>query len=313
MVKFLVMDVDGTLTDGKIYMGTDGELLKAFDIKDGYAIKNILPQYNIRPIIITARSSQILNNRCKEIGISDVFQGQQNKLQCLEDYLIKYSTEHEIVSLADVAYIGDDIPDLLCMEPIREAGGVVGCPQNSAKEIKTISGFITPSDGGNGAVRDFVEFLIGNYRQNIHCTNSTSQRCIDAINYLSQLDLNTVSLGRHDVNDDFYFNVDEYDTSLDENRYFESHRRYIDIQMILAGEEIMQITDIDRLQVSVPYDEEKDCTLYYSAGINGGALFRAGSVLIFYPKDAHRSISFNGKMSHVKKIVGKLSVDNRDI
>lgn len=313
MVKFLVMDVDGTLTDGKIYMGTDGELLKAFDIKDGYAIKNILPQYNIRPIIITARSSQILNNRCKEIGISDFYQGQQNKLQCLEDYLIRYSNEYEKVSLTDVAYIGDDIPDLQCMEPIREAGGIVGCPQNSVKEIKAISSYITPSDGGNGAVRDFVEFLIGNNQIGIHCTDSISQRCIDAINYLSKLDLNNISLGRHDVNDTFYYNVDEYNTSIDENRFFESHRRYIDIQMILAGEEMMQITDISRLQESVPYNEEKDYTLYYSSGINGGTLFRAGSVLILYPKDAHRSISFNGNVSRVKKIVGKLRIDDCDI
>lgn len=60
MIKFLIMDVDGTLTDGKIYMGNQGELMKAFDVKDGCGIKDILPQYGIVPIIITARESEIL-------------------------------------------------------------------------------------------------------------------------------------------------------------------------------------------------------------------------------------------------------------
>ena len=59
MIRFLVMDVDGTLTDGKIYMGQDGELLKAFDIKDGYGIKCLLPGANIIPVVITARNSKI--------------------------------------------------------------------------------------------------------------------------------------------------------------------------------------------------------------------------------------------------------------
>ena len=63
MVKYLVMDVDGTLTDGKIYIGTEGEIFKAFDVKDGYAIHYILPEYGITPIIITGRNSVILERR----------------------------------------------------------------------------------------------------------------------------------------------------------------------------------------------------------------------------------------------------------
>ena len=73
-IKFLVLDVDGTLTDGKIYMGAEGELFKAFDIKDGCGIKDILPQYNIVPVIITARDSMILIRRCKELNISNLYQ-----------------------------------------------------------------------------------------------------------------------------------------------------------------------------------------------------------------------------------------------
>ena len=66
-IKFLIMDVDGTLTDGKIYMGQDGEMAKAFDIKDGAGIALVLPKNNIIPVIITARESKILANRCEEL------------------------------------------------------------------------------------------------------------------------------------------------------------------------------------------------------------------------------------------------------
>lgn len=153
MIKYLVMDVDGTLTDGKIYMGASGEMMKAFDIKDGCGIKDILPKCEIVPIIITARNSAILVNRCNELGINQVYQGVRDKL----DKLISITD-----NLAECAYIGDDILDLQCMEPIKEAGGKVGCPADSAKEVLKISDFISKRNGGNGAVREFIEWLEDN-------------------------------------------------------------------------------------------------------------------------------------------------------
>ena len=72
MIKFLVMDVDGTLTDGKIYMGQSGEMMKAFNIKDGYGIHDILIPAGISPVIITGRKSEIVLNRCSELGIEQV-------------------------------------------------------------------------------------------------------------------------------------------------------------------------------------------------------------------------------------------------
>ena len=80
MIKFLIMDVDGTLTDGKIYMGNKGELFKAFDVKDGCGIKDILPEYGIIPVIITARQSDILKRRCEELNIINLYQGVRHKL-----------------------------------------------------------------------------------------------------------------------------------------------------------------------------------------------------------------------------------------
>lgn len=98
MVKYLVMDVDGTLTDGKIYMGNDGEMMKAFSIKDGCGIHDIAIPSGIVPVIITGRKSKILENRCAEIGITEIHQGVSDKVKKL-----KTITEE----LKGVAYIGD--------------------------------------------------------------------------------------------------------------------------------------------------------------------------------------------------------------
>lgn len=160
-IKFLVMDVDGTLTDGKIYMGDNGELFKAFDIKDGCGIKDILPQYGIIPVIITARSSRILENRCKELAITECHQGIREKLLKLEEILAMYSSEEgKNYTLGNVAYIGDDILDLKCMEPVKQSGGIIGCPLDAVSSVVNIANFISEKKGGEGAVRDFIEYLI---------------------------------------------------------------------------------------------------------------------------------------------------------
>lgn len=160
MIRFLVMDVDGTLTDGKIYMGEDGEIFKAFSIKDGYGIKELLPENNIIPIIITARYSRILVNRCEELGITEVYQGVRKKIECLREIISGYCTDTEQYSLENVAYIGDDILDMQCLIPIRTAGGLTGCPVDAAQEVKGCCDFIASHRGGEGAVREFIEYII---------------------------------------------------------------------------------------------------------------------------------------------------------
>ncbi len=150
-IRFLVMDVDGTLTDGKIYMGQNGELCKAFNIKDGCGIHDILIPAGIEPIIITGRNSEILLKRCKELGITQVYQEISDKLAKLTSIT---------KNLCDVAYIGDDINDLYCMQAIKNAGGIIGCPQDSAKKVLNISDFVSEHKGGDGAVRDFIEWIL---------------------------------------------------------------------------------------------------------------------------------------------------------
>ena len=157
-IKFLAMDVDGTLTDGKIYMSNTGELFKSFDIKDGYGIHDILPQYGIIPIIITARSSRIVENRCKELDIIEYHQGCRQKFETLKKILVEYSSKKGgEYSLKNVAYIGDDILDLNCMIPIKKEGGFIGCPSDSVDEVIEVADYVCTHKGGDGAVREFIK------------------------------------------------------------------------------------------------------------------------------------------------------------
>lgn len=151
MIKYLVMDVDGTLTDGKIYMGAHGEMMKAFNIKDGCGIHDIAIPGGIIPVIITGRTSEIVKKRCGELGIQQVYQGIKNKIEQLNSIAD---------DLSQVAYIGDDINDLSCMIPVKEDGGVVGCPADAVERVKEISDFVALHNGGDGAVRDFIEWII---------------------------------------------------------------------------------------------------------------------------------------------------------
>ena len=150
-IKLLVMDVDGTLTDGKIYMSSTGEAVKAFNIKDGCGIHDLLIPAGIIPVILTGRKSEIVLNRCKELGITEIYQGISRKTEVLRQI---------VGNLSETAYIGDDINDLPCMQLVKEAGGIVGCPSDAVKAVKEISDYIAEHEGGNGAVRDFIEWLL---------------------------------------------------------------------------------------------------------------------------------------------------------
>lgn len=154
-IFYLALDVDGTLTDGKIYMGTKGEAVKAFNVKDGYAIREMLPPVRISPIVITGRESEIVQMRCTELGIERVYQGVSDKLTVLSNIV-----NNEGRDLANVAYMGDDLNDLKCMMAVRDSGGLVACPQDAADAVRKVSCFVSSKRGGDGAVREFVEWLI---------------------------------------------------------------------------------------------------------------------------------------------------------
>ena len=154
LIKCVCMDVDGTLTDGKIYVGMSGECVKAFNVKDGYAIKCILPFLGILPCIITGRESAITANRCKELGVNEFQQKVENKKKVLEIMLKKHH-----LGLGDVLYIGDDSNDMDCMDAVRMAGGITACPGDAAKEVLLTADYVSAKNGGNGAVRDVIDWL----------------------------------------------------------------------------------------------------------------------------------------------------------
>ena len=139
-----------TLTDGKIYMGKDGETMKAFDVKDGYGIAQILPKLGIIPVIITGRRSQIVANRSKELGITELYQGVSDKAGALRKAAAKLGCE-----CRNAAYIGDDLNDLECMELC----GLTACPADGAAQVKAKADYICRANGGIGAVREFIEYI----------------------------------------------------------------------------------------------------------------------------------------------------------
>lgn len=148
--QLIILDVDGTLTDGKIHISSDGEQFKSFQVKDGLAIKHLLPKHNITPIIITGRKSEIMEKRAKELDITYLYQGIEDKATLVKELAIQFQ-----VSFEEIAYIGDDINDLEAMKLV----GTVGCPSDAVKEVHDIAHYICEKKGGEGAVREFIEWL----------------------------------------------------------------------------------------------------------------------------------------------------------
>lgn len=152
-LKLFVMDVDGTLTDGKIHIGPNGEVMKSFNVKDGYGIAQILPKHNVIPVIITGRESEIVKFRANELNIKYLFQGVSDKLS-----LLKSLSQQLNVNPEEIAYIGDDLNDLDCIDYC----GITACPNDSVSQVLSTVDYISEENGGNGAVRDFIDYLFDN-------------------------------------------------------------------------------------------------------------------------------------------------------
>lgn len=150
MIKLIVLDVDGTLTDGKLYISNLGDEIKAFNVKDGLGITQAISQGK-EVAIITGKTSQLVTKRCQELGIKEVHQGIKNKILILDSILKKYN-----ISYDNVAYMGDDLIDLAVMKKCKLAGA----PKDSVSEILSIADFISNKNGGEGAVREFIEYIL---------------------------------------------------------------------------------------------------------------------------------------------------------
>lgn len=150
MIKLVLLDVDGTLTDGGIYRGNNGEELKRFNVKDGYAIVNA-QKLGIEFGIITGRKSELVEIRSNELKIKYLYQGISEKTVILEEIMQKTGLKKE-----EIAYMGDDLNDILIMKQ----SGLTGAPKDATDEVIQIADFVSEKNGGSGAVREFVEYIL---------------------------------------------------------------------------------------------------------------------------------------------------------
>ena len=149
-IKTFIFDVDGVLTDGKILITNEGELLRSFDTKDGYAMKCALVQgYKIA--IITGGRNQGVEERFKELGLYDIYMGAHYKLDAFQDLLDNYDLDPETI-----LYIGDDVPDI----PVMEKVGLGCCPADAVSDVKAMVDYVSHKNGGEGCVRELIEQVL---------------------------------------------------------------------------------------------------------------------------------------------------------
>lgn len=149
-IKLLALDVDGVLTDGTINIGSNGEIFKGFNAKDGLGISCAL-RYGLEIAIITGRFSEIIHRRAGELGIQHLYEGVKDKYAALEKLRMKLNLEQQ-----EVAYMGDDLNDLSAFK----AAGVTFAPADAVREVAAAAHVVTASCGGRGAVREAVEQLL---------------------------------------------------------------------------------------------------------------------------------------------------------
>ncbi|MCM3652961.1 KdsC family phosphatase [Metabacillus litoralis] len=149
-IKLIVLDVDGVLTDGRLFIGTDGEEYKAFHTQDGMGIS--LAHYaGVKTAIITGRKSAAVTKRANELKIDYVYQGIHEKMEVLEEII-----QDMQINLSEICYIGDDINDL----PIQQAVGFPAAPNNAVEIVKQHVKYVAKLNGGDGAVREIIDLIL---------------------------------------------------------------------------------------------------------------------------------------------------------
>ncbi|MGE5303225.1 MAG: KdsC family phosphatase [Alphaproteobacteria bacterium] len=149
-IKLLLLDVDGVLTDGGIYIDNRGVETKRFDVRDGQGI-TLLQRAGIEVGFITGRFSEVVRFRAKELGVRIVYQKVQKKLEAYQRIKQKSRLEDE-----SIAYIGDDVADIAVL---RQTGLAVAV-RDAWAEVKRHADYVTEADGGRGAVREVSELLL---------------------------------------------------------------------------------------------------------------------------------------------------------
>ncbi len=149
-IRLLVLDVDGVLSDGKIYFSSSGEEMKCFNTLDGQGLK-ILRNSGVEVAIITGRTSTIVEKRAQDLSISLLMQGREDKFDALEEMLEGFPCK-----LDEIAFMGDDLPDLRVMTRV----GLSLCVSNAHQEVAKRSHWQSSLGGGNGAVRQACDLIM---------------------------------------------------------------------------------------------------------------------------------------------------------
>lgn len=160
-MRAALFDVDGVLTDGRLYIGEQGEVLKTFSTLDGHGLK-LLARAGITPVVITGRDSPAVRRRVADLGLAHAVYGAGDKLAAAEPLLAQLG-----VGWDEVAAIGDDWPDL----PLLSRAGFACAPANAHAEVKAVAHHVTAAAGGHGAAREFCDLLLmaaGRYAELLH-------------------------------------------------------------------------------------------------------------------------------------------------
>jgi 3-deoxy-D-manno-octulosonate 8-phosphate phosphatase (KDO 8-P phosphatase) len=150
LIKTFAFDMDGVLTDGNIIVDSKDNWLRQMNIRDGYALQ-LAASEGFNVIVISGSSSSFVHDRLNKLGVKDVFMQVKNK----EEFLKVFMQERKL-SLTEMLFMGDDIPDYFCMK----MAGIAACPADAAFEIKDIASYISPFNGGHGCVRDVIEKVL---------------------------------------------------------------------------------------------------------------------------------------------------------
>lgn len=152
-LKFLVLDVDGTMTDAGVYITEEGKQFKKFNARDGMGIKLAINHGIEVGIISHSQITAMVESRANTLGMKYFYVGQKPKLEVLEEWVKQMG-----ISMLEVGYIGDDVNDL----EIMQAVGISACPSDAVEKIKKISGIHLQKKGGHGCVREFIDQYVLN-------------------------------------------------------------------------------------------------------------------------------------------------------
>jgi 3-deoxy-D-manno-octulosonate 8-phosphate phosphatase (KDO 8-P phosphatase) len=146
-ITTFIFDYDGVMTDGTVYMDSNGDPLRTSNVKDGYALQ-LAGKLGFHLAVISGAVVTNITKRLNMLGVRDVFTGIPDKVVKLEEYMEQYGLKPE-----EIVYVGDDIPDMKVMQRV----GIAACPADAAPEIRRICQFVSERPGGHGCVRDIIE------------------------------------------------------------------------------------------------------------------------------------------------------------